>query len=113
MSSIIPLESAIKPEDAEKGKLFDVPRIEVNIDESDPSAIKLAFSGSIEFDRSNRQQIDLYNRLRAGSEAEVVATVHVAGARKTHRRDSDGYVDAVVETKSLIVTEVYAQTIDE
>jgi len=105
--SSIPLESTITPEDAEKGKLFDVPRVMIEIDTSDPSVIKLAFSGSVELDRTNRQQIDFYNRLKAGSESEVVVGVNVSGARKTHRRDGEGFVDAVVETKSIRVTDVY------
>ena len=94
-------------EDAEKGKLFEVPRVAVLIDESDPSVVKLGFSGSIELDRGNAEQMEFYNRLRAGQETNVVVTVHVAGAKKTHRRDSDGFVDAVVETKSLVVSDVY------
>jgi hypothetical protein len=113
--SSIPLAEAgtIAPEDVDKGKLFDVPRIGIEIDESEPSVVKLAFAGGVELDRSNRQQIELYNRLKAGSENEIVVTLHVAGAKKTHRRDSEGYVDAIVETKSLIVTDVYFAEVNE
>ena len=39
--------------------------------------------------------------------ADLVVTVHVAGAKMRHRRDSEGDVDAVVQTKSLIVTDVF------
>lgn len=88
-------------------RLFEVPRIAIAIDETDPTVVKLAFSGSIELDRTNADQVDFYNDLVAGSEDEVVVTVHVAGARKRHRRDSEGFVDAVVETKSLVVSDVH------
>lgn len=88
-------------------RLFEVPRVAVVIDESDPSVVKLAFSGSVELDRANAEQVAFYNRLRAGHDTEVVVSAHVAGAKKVHRRDSEGDVDAVVETKSLVVTDVY------
>ena len=94
-------------EDAEKGKLFEVPRVAIAIDESDPSVVKFGFSGSVELDRGNAEQVEFFNKLRAGTERNVVVTVHVAGSKKTHRRDSDGFVDAVVETKSLVVSDVY------
>jgi hypothetical protein len=92
------------------GELFQ--RVKVEVDESDPNVIKLAFSGSYEIDREDKEQVEHYNRLRHGQEAELVIGVHVASARKTHRRDSEGYVDAVVEVKTLKVTEVYFQQAD-
>jgi hypothetical protein len=107
MTQLVEDERGYGGEDAEKGKLFEVPRVAIVIDESDPSVVKLAFSGSIELDRGNAEQVEFYNGLRAGQEVEVVVTAHVAGAKKTHRRDSDGYVDAVVETKSVVVSDVY------
>jgi len=99
----------VEGQDAERGKLFEVPRIGVAIDDTDPSILKVAFSGSLELDRSNAQQVEFYNALRAGQEADLAVTVHVAGAKKRHRRDSDGYVDAVVETKSLVVSDVLTE----
>ena len=97
----------IEGQDAEVGKLFEVPRVAVKLDDSDPTVVKIAFGGSIELDRGNAQQIEWYNALRAGGESDVAITVHVAGSRKRHRRDSEGDVDAIVETKSLIVSDVY------
>jgi hypothetical protein len=99
--------------DPDKGKLFDLPRVKVVVDDSDPNVVKLAFSGSYELDREDKDQMEHYNRLRAGQEAELVIGVHVAGARKTHRRDAEGYVDAVVEVKTLKVSEVYFQAPEE
>ena len=68
--------------------------------------VELAFSGSIELDRVNKEQVEFYNALRAGKPSSLEVSVHVAGAKTSHRRDSDGNVDAVVQTKSLIVTDV-------
>lgn len=86
-------------------KLFEVPRVAVVLDESDPTVLKLAFSGSIELDRGAADQVGHYNRLVAGEESSMTVVVHVAGAKNVHRRDSEGYVDAIVQTKSLVVTD--------
>ena len=102
--------SQIEP-NPDTGELFPRPR--VLVDESDPNVLKLTFSGSYEIDREDQEQVEHYNRLRHGQEAELVIGLHVAGARKIHRRDSEGYVDAVVETKALKVTEVYFQSQEE
>jgi hypothetical protein len=89
--------------DADTGKLFEVPRVAVTIDDTDPTIIKLSFSGSIELERGIASDVDLYNRLKHGRDTSLQITAHVAGAKTTHRRDSDGNVDAVVQTKSLII----------
>ena len=86
-------------------KLFEVPRVAVELDESDPTVLKIAFSGSIEVERDNAKQVEHYNQLGAGEERSMTVVVHIAGAKKVHRRDSEGYVDAIVETKSLVVTD--------
>ncbi len=93
--------------DPERGRLFDVPRVKVQLDESDPNVLKLAFSGSYELDRDDAVTVAAYNRLRPGEEASLVLSVYVASAHKRHRRDSEGDVDAIVETKSLVVADVY------
>jgi hypothetical protein len=93
-------------QDPEAGKLFDVPRVKIVVDKADPSVLKVAFSGQIELERGVASEVDFYNRLRAGKGADLQVHVHVAGAKRTHRRDSEGNVDAVLETKSLIVTDV-------
>jgi len=108
--SSIPLDerrAGYDPPDPDTGTLF--PPVKIEIDRSDPNVIKLALRGSIEFDRSNRKQVEFYNSLKHGGEAELVVTVHVAGSRKVHRRDSEGDVDAIVETKSCVVTDVFVE----
>lgn len=86
-----------------EGKLFEVPRVGVLIDETDPTVLKLSFSGGIELERAAASDVELYNKLKAGRSITLTIEAHVAGAKTTHRRDSEGDVDAVVQTKSLIV----------
>lgn len=93
-------------EDVEKGKLFEVPRVKVVLDESDPTVLKLSFAGGIDLDRTVADDVAFYNKLKSGQTASLAISVHVAGAKTTHRRDSEGDVDSVVQTKSLIVTDV-------
>jgi hypothetical protein len=90
--------------------MFDVPRVGIVIDESDPTVIKLAFSGSVELDRSNAVEVGFYNDLKAGTSSELRVVAHAAGATMRHRRDSEGDVDSVVQTKSLVVSDVYFET---
>lgn len=108
MSSAIPI-APDNGQDVDMGKLFDVPRVGIILDESDPTVVKLAFSGSVELDRTNAEQVGFYNKLAAGRTCEINVTVHVAGAKMSHRRDSEGDVDAVVQTKSLIVSDVFLE----
>ena len=96
-------EDAPEGQDAEKGKLFEVPRVQITLDESDPTVIKLAFSGNIELDRNVASDAKFYNTLKAGNDITLSVDAFVAGPKNTHRRDSEGNVDAVVQTKSLIV----------
>ncbi len=101
-------ERQAEGQDADKGKLFEVPRVAVIVDDTDPTVLKLAFSGGIELDRTNASDVELYNSLRAGRPATFTVEAHVAGAKTAHRRDSEGDVDAVVQTKSLIVHSITA-----
>jgi hypothetical protein len=91
--------------DAEKGKLFEVPRVLIVADDADPTVLKLAFSGSIELDRA--KDADLFNRIKAGKNVALEIQAFVkAGPTITHRRDSEGNVDAIVAQKSLLVHSV-------
>lgn len=94
-----------KGQDADKGKLFDVPK--VVLDTTQPTALRLAFSGSIPIGFDEREWVEFYNQLASGKRATLTVTVHVAGTKTSHRRDNEGHVDAVVQTKSLIVTDVH------
>lgn len=96
-------EGAASGPDPDKGQLFDVPRVKVAIDDTDPTILKLAFSGSIELNRGDPSDMQLLNRLKPGKPVSLQVEAHVAGDKTTHRRDSDGDVDAVVLTRSLIV----------
>lgn len=102
-------ERQAEGQDADKGKLFEVPRVAIALDDTDPTVLKLSFSGGIELDRTNAADVELYNRLTAGKNVALEVEAHVAGAKTTHRRDSEGDVDAVVQTKSLIVHSIDAE----
>jgi hypothetical protein len=82
-------------------KLFDLPPIE--IDTSKPTLIHVVLSGEIKLDMSQADDVAFYNALQPGKLVTRETTFFVKGARKVHRRDADGNVDAVVETKSLVV----------
>lgn len=88
----------------EKGQLFELPAI--TIDESNPTAILIAFSGSVTLDRSQKSDADIYNSLKHGKLFDLQLSGLVTGSKKTHRRDSEGNVDAVVETKSLVIDSI-------
>ncbi len=93
----------LEGQDPDSGKLFEVPRVAVLVDTTDPTVLKLSFAGGIELDRANASDVELYNQLAAGKTVHLTVDAHVAGHKTTHRRDSEGNVDAVVQTKSLIV----------
>jgi hypothetical protein len=59
-------ENEPEGQDADKGKLFEVPRVAVIVDDSDPTILKLAFSGNIEIDRTVASDVEAYNKLVAG-----------------------------------------------
>jgi hypothetical protein len=87
-----------------KGKLFETPKI--TIDESNPTAIVIAFAGSVTLDRSQKADAELYNNLTHGKLFDLHVSGLVKGSKKTHRRDSEGNVDAIVETKSLTIDSI-------
>jgi hypothetical protein len=98
-------EAPVGQDEAEHGgKLFEMPAIE--IDESNPTAITIAFSGSVTLDRGQKADADIYNRLKHGKPFDLNVSGLVAGSKKTHRRDSEGNVGAVVETKSLVIDSI-------
>lgn len=93
--------------DPDSGKLFEVPRVRITFDDTDPTVLKLAFSGSIELDRSDPDQAKTFNQLTAGNVADLHLTGYVkSGPNNTHRRDSDGNVDAIVASKSVVITDI-------
>lgn len=96
-------------QDVPEGKLFEVPRVAVVIDDTDPTVLKLAFSGSIDLERGQSRDVDLYNSLKAGKPFTLQVEGHVGTTKTTHRRDSEGDVDAVVQTKSLIIHSLDAE----
>lgn len=87
--------------ETETPKLFDMPAI--TIDESNPTQITIAFAGSVVLDRSQADDVKLYNQLVAGKLFDLNVSGLVKGAKTSHRRDSEGNIDAVAQTKSLVI----------
>ena len=108
MSTLAEAETGQQEDEAEgkltpdSPRLFEMPAIE--IDESNPTQITLAFSGSVTLDRSQKSDAELYNRLKHGKVFDLNVSGLVKGSRKTHRRDNEGNVDAIAETKTLVVS---------
>jgi hypothetical protein len=81
-------------------KLFEVPRIEVEPDASDPDVLRLAFSGTVVVDRAKADDVAFYNSLAAGAVGKLTVIVYGAGAQNRHK---DG---VVTQTKAIVVDEV-------
>jgi hypothetical protein len=94
------VEGTIDDEDPETGKLFDVA---VRVDDTKPTLISVSISGKIKLDLRRKADVDFYNALKSGKTFIAETHYFVASTKKTHRRDNDGNVDAVPESKSLIV----------
>jgi len=95
-----------KGPDPDTGRLLDVPRVKILTDDTDPTVIRVTFSGKVDLTRSNSHDVDWYNQLVAGKPFSLTVEGHVAGSKTTHRRDSEGDVDSVVQTKSLTIDSV-------
>ena len=107
MSTAEAPEQTIEGTDPETGKLFDLPRVAVELDPADPTVLKLSFSGSIEIPRADPSGVQFYNGLVAGRNVTLTVEAFVkSGPAIVHRRDSDGNVDALVASKSLLVHSV-------
>jgi hypothetical protein len=99
-------DGTARGEDPETGKLFEVPRVAIDVDDTDPTVLKITFGGSIELERGVHDDAAFFNRLKPGRNVSLEIEAFVSSPKTTHRRDSDGNVDAVVASKSLIVHSV-------
>lgn len=102
----IPPAGTAKGPDPQTGKLFEVPRVAIVVDETDPTVLKITFGGGIELERGDADSANFYNRLKAGKNVHLEIDAFVSSPKTTHRRDSEGNVDAVIASKSLIVHSV-------
>lgn len=93
--------------DPDTGQLVTLPRVAITIDDTDPTVLKVSFSGSIELERSDPDQTKKFNTLTAGNVADLHVVAYVkSGPTNVHRRDSDGNVDAIVASKSIVITDI-------
>ena len=88
-------------EEAEQPKPLKL--FEITPDPAKPTLVSVSISGKIKLDLSQKSDVDFYNALTAGKNVILPTHFFVASTKKTHRRDSEGNVDAVPESKSLIV----------
>lgn len=65
-----------------------------------------------ELERKNPSDVAFFNSLKAGKNFDLDLSGHIAGSKKTHRHDSEGNVDAVVETKTLVITGCTVDPVD-
>lgn len=89
---------AQEPENEQPLRLFDV-----KPDPTKPNKISVSISGSVELDLSRKEDVDFFNALVPGKLVTKETTFFVASVKTTHRRDSEGNVDATPQTKSLVV----------
>lgn len=101
MSSALASAPTGAEEGEDGGKLFEIPPIQ--LDKAKPTQISVNVSGKIKLDLSQKTDVDFFNALQAGKTLELPTTFFVASTKKTHRRDGEGNVDAIPETKSLVI----------
>lgn len=105
--AVDPEDVVVEGEDPESGRLFTIPRTAIELDDTDPTHLKLSFSGSIELDRNNEAQTETFNKLTAGKVTHLKIVAYTkSGPNSVHRRDSDGNIDAIVASKSLVITDI-------
>lgn len=106
--------SDVQGEDPDAGKLFEVPRVAVSIDATDPDRIAVSFSGGVMLDRATAADVAWFNALVEGKEVDLDVTCRVLGRKVRHKLDNEGeYVSEVIATKSLAVTDVHFGTADD
>lgn len=95
-------------QDPDAGKLFEVPRVAVLIDDTDPDRLAVSFSGGVMLDRALATDVAWFNALVEGKEVDLEVTCRVLGRKVRHKLDNEGeYVSEVIATKSLAVTDVH------
>ncbi len=95
------------------GALFDRSQYEreglaiKNVDGNAIDRIGLKFGGTITLDRSNEDDVALYNRLRLGQDVTLRVEARCAGTGAKEKADADGHLELVLGEKALRVHTVY------
>lgn len=87
-----------EPDETTPLRLFDIAP-----DTTKPTTIRINVNGTIDLDLSQKADVDFYNQLVPGKLITRETTFFVASVKTTHRRDSEGNVDATPQAKSLVV----------
>jgi hypothetical protein len=85
-------------------RLFELPPVEQ--DDASPDVLRLAFSGAVELDRTDEEDVRLYNSLAAGGIFNLELRVDVAGVVIRHKRDGRGLPSTVTHSKAIAVVDV-------
>lgn len=93
--------------DPDSGKLFEVPRATVAVDDGSPTVIKVAVGGGVELERSSNDDVEFYNSLAPGDEVELRVVARVSGIRTRRKYDDEGSFVDLIATKSLVVDTIY------
>jgi len=91
-------------------------REDLAIDKVDGNAIdriRITFSGTVSLDRSEPNDVALYNRLRLGREVTLKVEGRASGTGAKEATGRDGDLDVIVGLKTVTVTTVYVPAAEE
>lgn len=99
---------AVAPTGADENENVEQPKLfEIKAETTRPTKINVNISGVIELDLSIESDCAFYNSLKPGKTVSFPTDYYVASVKTTHRRDGDGNVDAVPQSKSIKVDLVH------
>lgn len=87
---------------------YDDPELAIaKVDGNSIDRIALTFSGTVYLDRSDRDDVRLYNALKLGHDVTLMVEGKALGTGAKGATNRDGELDVVVGTKGIKVTSVY------
>lgn len=94
--------------------IYDDPTLRIEkVDGRNIEQIAVSFSGRILLDRSNEKDVELWNRLTMGTDAELRVCAKATGKLVQGATNREGDLDVVVGTRKLKVHTVYVLTPEE
>lgn len=94
--------------------LYDDPTLRIEkVDGRNVEQIAVSFSGRILLDRSNPKDVELWNRLTMGTDAELRVCAKATGKLVQGATNREGDLDVIVGTRKLKVHTVYVLTPEE
>lgn len=94
--------------------IYEDPTLRIEkVDGKNIEQIAVTFSGRILLDRSNEKDVELWNRLTMGTDAELRVCAKATGKLVQGATNREGDLDVVVGTRKLKVHTVYVLTPEE